>query len=305
MSIFKLLRERGAKIGLLLLLAASLLTIPGVSAQAQRQQRNQQQRNQPPPEPPPPPPAQAPAPAQPAPRAAEEPPVPVRVVPSPKTEAELAAEQRQREQFSSIETKVTIFAGLVIAIGLLLAAVFAMQALFLWLGLRAMRRSAQLTERNLMTAQRAFVYLGSLSWSIADGSVAIVPVWENSGTTPTRSLRVNTNWRGWNGEMPGDFVHSYARPPDRLVLGSKGSAGLGTLLIPMRDIEAAIEQRAQLYVWGRATYEDIFEGSAPHFFEFCYRIDASGAALDAIELSFTQFGLHNRSDQDNVRADAS
>ena len=32
-------------------------------------------------------------------------------------------------------------------------------------------------------------------------------------------------------------------------------------LIPMRDIQAAIEERVQLYFWGRATYEDMFEGT--------------------------------------------
>ena len=45
----------------------------------------------------------------------------------------------------------------------------------------------------------------------------------------------------------------------------------------MRDVQAAIEERLHLYLWGRATYEDMFEGSEPHFFEFCYRLDVSGA----------------------------
>ena len=50
----------------------------------------------------------------------------------------------------------------------------------------------------------------------------------------------------------------------------------------MRDIQAAIEERLQLYVWGRATYEDMFEGTKPHFFEFCYRVDVTGATPDNV-----------------------
>ncbi len=57
----------------------------------------------------------------------------------------------------------------------------------------------------------------------------------------------------------------------------------------MRDIQAAIEERLHLYVWGRATYEDMFEGSKPHFFEFCHRLEVTGetpgnidAALHAV-----------------------
>ena len=67
----------------------------------------------------------------------------------------------------------------------------------------------------------------------------------------------------------------------------------------MRDIQAAIEDRVHLYFWGRATYEDMFEGSEPHFIEFCYRLDVSGATPDKITLMFTHYGAHNRSDEDS------
>ncbi len=50
----------------------------------------------------------------------------------------------------------------------------------------------------------------------------------------------------------------------------------------MRDIQAAIEQRLNLYVWGRATYDDLFEGTTPHFFEFCHRVEVAGETPDKI-----------------------
>jgi len=59
------------------------------------------------------------------------------------------------------------------------------------------------------------------------------------------------------------------------------------------------EDRLHLYVWGRATYDDMFEGSKPHFFEFCQRLQVTGEAPGNIDLSFTQFGLSNGSDEDS------
>ena len=154
----------------------------------------------------------------------------------------------------------------------------------------------------MTTAQRAFLYVGTTAWSPADTHVKITPTWANSGATPTRNLRISTNWKTSHGEMPADFVFTYARAPERLFLGPNGRADVGAVLIPMRDIQAAIEDRVNLYFWGRATYEDMFEGSEPHFLEFCYRLDVSGATPDKITLAFTHYGAHNRSDEDASRA---
>ena len=44
----------------------------------------------------------------------------------------------------------------------------------------------------------------------------------------------------------------------------------------------------------------MFEGSKPHFFEFCHRLEVTGETPDKIALSFTQFGLSNGSDEDQL-----
>jgi hypothetical protein len=43
----------------------------------------------------------------------------------------------------------------------------------------------------------------------------------------------------------------------------------------------------------------MFEGSKPHFFEFCQRLQVTGETPGNIDLSFTQFGLSNGSDEDS------
>jgi hypothetical protein len=106
-------------------------------------------------------------------------------------------------------------------------------------------------------------------------------MWANAGTTSTRRLRVATNWKASHGELPPDFDINYVRAPENLFLGPSARSEFGTVFIPMRDIQAAIEQRLHLYVWGRATYDDMFEGSESHFFNFCHRLEVAGTTIAA------------------------
>jgi len=302
---------------LALVMALTLASTGDSDAQSRtrRQPRHQQ-------EPPPPPPQQpepAPPVAQPEPPPAPQPvqpqfpypteqsPLPVKIVDAPKaskTEAELAAERQDRDERAELTERLTLYAGLLIAIGALLALAFALQALYLWLALRAVRRSAVASERNMTAVRRAFVSVGAMTWEAAGASVKVSPVWTNSGTTPTRSLRVSGNWKVSHGELPPDFTYGYANPPERLLLGPNARAEAGSVLIPMRDVQAAIEGRVQLYVWGRATYEDIFEGTQPHFVEFCHRIEARGTTPNDLALTFVYNGHHNRSELDSQRSAA-
>jgi hypothetical protein len=96
-----------------------------------------------------------------------------------------------------------------------------------------------------------------------------------------------------------DFDVNYVRPPENLFLGPGAKAEFGTISVPMRDVQAAIEERLHLYVWGRATYEDMFEGSPPHHFQFCHRLVVAGETPGKIEIRFALFGLSNGSDQDS------
>jgi hypothetical protein len=257
--------------------------------------------------------AQAPDQAAPPPPAAPQPPVPVRVVDqplsvraleTPKTGEQLAAEQAERADRRAFGDQLLLYAALVVAVIAFLAIAFALQTFYLGIGLRAMRRSALQIDRNVLSIQRAFVYLGGLDWGIAGANVRISPMWANAGTTPTRRLRVATNWKASHGELPPDFDINYVRAPENLFLGPSARSEFGTVFIPMRDIQAAIEQRLHLYVWGRATYDDMFEGSESHFFNFCHRLEVAGTTPNNIGLRFTQFGLNNGSDEDRRKAES-
>jgi hypothetical protein len=224
------------------------------------------------------------------------------VIESPKTEAQIAAEQSEREERAVLNTRVLMLGALLIAVGFFLFIAFMVQAVYLWLALRAMRRSTAVAAHNVVSAQRAFVYIRSLAWRVDGANVKIDPTWENSGLTPTQGLRISVNWKAGHDEPPADFAYAYTRPPDRLFIGPRGQVNVGAVLIPMRDVQAAIEGRVQLYFWARAAYDDVFPGAQAHYTECCYRLDVTGATPGNISLTFALYGPYNRSDGDSPTA---
>ena len=184
--------------------------------------------------------------------------MPLRVFDQPRTEAQIAAEQRDRADRTALSDQLLVFAALLVAVGAFLAIAFAVQGFYLGLGLRALRSYSQRADRNVVATQRAFVYLSELTWNGEGGNVRISTIWSNSGATPTRKLRISTSWKASLGELGADDI-TYAQPPENLFLGPGSKAESGAILIPMRDIQAAIEQRLNLYVWGRAAYDDLWK----------------------------------------------
>src|SRR5262245_54470647 len=194
---------------LALILALTSMPVGAAYAQSQQQQRQHRGQQPPPPPPPaqppqaapqpapqPPPPVAAPTPpppvaAPPAPARPAEP-VPVRIVEQPKSAEQLAREAREREEEreerATFSGRLLMYSGLLVAIGLLLGIAFLVQSLYLWLALRGVRKSTRAIERNMATTQRAFLYIGAMTWNPAGTNVKISPTWANSGTTPTKNL---------------------------------------------------------------------------------------------------------------------
>ena len=291
-------------------LALALVLAAGAAFAQQQQQAAppaaapQAQPEQPPPPPPgPPQPVPVQVTGQPLQVQVGNSPLPVKVVDTAKSDAQFQSEQRERDERIALYDQLLIYGALLVAVVAFLAIAFAVQTMYLGLGLRSLRRVAQRSERNVQSARRAFVYVSALDWKVTGASIRISPVWSNSGTTPTKALRVATNWKASHGELAPDFEISYTRAPENLFLGPNSTTESGTLIIPMRDVQAALDERLHIYVWGRATYQDVFEGSKPHYFNFCHRVEATGALPDQVSLRFGQFGLSNGSDADSQRSD--
>jgi hypothetical protein len=165
-------------------------------------------------------------------------------------------------------------------------------------------RTADLAERNLTATERAFVHLKTIVGDpIRDPNqvlriFTVVFEWENSGTTPTRDLAVNVNWTHQWGDLPGGFLYPYNDAGrTRLFLGPKAISHGGQIDIPRDVIDAVRSGRERVFIWGRADYSDIFEGTRPHFTQFCFTLEVR-TIPGAERYGFSLYGNYNRSDED-------
>jgi hypothetical protein len=252
-------------------------------------------------------------------RAAQQQPIVLNVLPTQKTPEESAEEKRQSQEKAELDRRLVEWTAELarFTAGLFMATIF----LFIATGvlgyfayrqsrdtkesIRIANRTADLTERNLVATQRAFVHLKAIvATPIRDPNgvlraLMISPEWENSGTTPTRDLSINVNWTPYAvGDPPPGLVHSFGEPPIRLFLGPKAVSFSGSVSIPPSEYENAKRGAARLFVWGRSEYSDVFEGTNPHFTQFCFQIDIRSIPGASDWIGFVHFGDYNRSDED-------
>src|SRR4029077_15250381 len=103
------------------------------------------------PQPEPPRPAPPPPPAAPpvTPRTAEQAPIPVRVVEPAKSAEQLAREMQETQDRETFNSRLLMYSGLLVVLGGLLSIAFLMQTLYMLIALRAMRKAANRSERNM------------------------------------------------------------------------------------------------------------------------------------------------------------
>ena len=167
-------------------------------------------------------------------------------------------------------------------------------------------RQARLTKEALVTTERAFVFLEDFDteWSFQPGSVnnrigrfLIKPRWRNNGTTPTKNMLVAVNWSHWMGDPPAGFKYEYGDPRARMFLGPQATEWSTGIDIPSPVASSALKGDQHIFIWGRTDYEDIFDGTRPHFTEWCYRLKLSESGTQLYP-QFIAYGEHNRSDED-------
>ncbi len=181
-------------------------------------------------------------------------------------------------------------------------------------------------ERALITTERAFVYIDGFNFELttrADGKqpleffegepvwhrshpelaitrFALQPRWKNSGTTPTKNMRIQVDWQspdrgpvppieyGYRGQANPFFLAPKAVEPSDVIDVPSAAAIVNWSMSPVGLCPLIL-------VWGRADYEDIFGGT--HFVEWCYQLRLSRPRTSApIRASMIQWGDHNRTD---------
>ncbi len=202
-----------------------------------------------------------------------------------------------------------------------------------WLQSRLIGKQIKLARDEFNTTARAFVFIESITPTISlysdDPShrenplpqihrpdlfvtyFALQAKWKNAGNTPTRKMKIRFNRRFFENGMPPDFDIASALPDlgeRNFFLGPHAVEGGEVITTNPTQVNALINQGMpifdsdpSIFVFGRATYEDIF--GEPHFVEWCYKVRLwSGAREDGLpgrlQATFIQYGPYNRTDHD-------
>jgi len=178
---------------------------------------------------------------------------------------------------------------------------------------RVTGRLAALANATLVTTERAFVYLEGFEIDIGQTThprdpndplfitrFIVKPKWKNSGTTPARNLTVRVNFTITIGNPPVEY--SYGNSGERLFLGPQASAMSSFQQLPTGSAQEIVGLReagqTNLFIWGRAEYEDMFGDTQPHFTQWCYRVHLGAPDGKTLRAEFIQAGNYNCSDAD-------
>lgn len=135
------------------------------------------------------------------------------------------------------------------------------------------------TVSDSRATQRAFVYVTKFNYNLFGDTLHINPVWENSGTTPTRKM-INSvsnividNNKSIDNYSFQDLDETGKPLKDKsgcipLYIGPKGALWGGTVKIPLKTIKMASNGQCRIFVYGWAEYNDIFAGTDRHRTEF-------------------------------------
>jgi len=130
---------------------------------------------------------------------------------------------------------------------------------------------------------------------------------ENNGDTPARELRITGNSCLRDGYLPDDFSYPIKKDASVMVAPPKSHWGIRILTDAKKvaqflppasaDVPMPIPKKL-LFVWGIATYDDVFGDS--HVSQFCYRYNGYFVEHGSGQISFTfeQCPRHNCTDKD-------
>ena len=174
---------------------------------------------------------------------------------------------------------------------------------------------ADRTDETNRATQRAFVSFTSLQTGLrfidpATQKIAAYPVhasWENSGTTPAIHVLARTNFKWQKEPLPPkfDFPDAPNRQARAFDMGPKNGSLSPPIVIPTEVLNNIKQGKLHMYIWGWATYHDIFKDSREHRTEFCSEIAAVTSTSDDLGDPNTKVNLgvencekHNCSDDE-------
>lgn len=173
---------------------------------------------------------------------------------------------------------------------------------------RAVLDSNQINREALISVQRSFVAFPpeiSIVRAIDEKTrrtkswLFYLPV-ENSGTTPTRDMRMHVNFDARPGELPEDFAYPDLGSSKNIPIfvAPKSKIFSSPLEISQEVVEKVQQKSLRLYFYGWTTYNDVFEKSRMHRTEFCYEVAGLQVNGDRVLTFITFWHQHNCADEE-------
>jgi hypothetical protein len=177
-------------------------------------------------------------------------------------------------------------------------------------------QSARVANEGALSAQRPYVFLREFRVNLIKNvlndeiqTCTIQPIWENTGTTPTRNGRSHVNWKFFERAIPDDFdfpdydeignpiqIYEVFGP---LIVGPRATALSALLDIEPSVLRQVRDLQGKLLIWGWAEYDEVFSDSRRHRTEFCYQLVVTGSPASWV--GFSQYRAFNGADDDCMR----
>lgn len=269
-------------------------------------------------------------------RGTNEIPFAVKILPSPDHEAQAKEDQRRADEHAAAERGLVNATWYLAWFTLTLAIVASGQIALFFVQLRLIReslddaklaataakdgaaaaeKSANIAETAMTSSERAFVYLDTFRWVSHLGLSKnryyweIVPIWINTGNTPTRRLNIDVCYDLRETPLPDDFSFPDHRAEQTILVMIRprgGTAGSIPYEIWDEDLIAVRDGKKYFYVWGSAEYHDVFENTEKHITRFCAFIrEVTGDPTQAwdektnpVGIVFKMHDRHNCADED-------
>jgi hypothetical protein len=261
-------------------------------------------------------------------------PVSIKVISTPDAKAENSEERERRVTHEANEQGLTDYTrGLMwatlglVCVAMIQAGLFVWQLVYMRKGLvdakvasdaakdaaKAARESVDIGKTSMISGDRAYVHFAGCRWIShkLEGTERVFwrirPTWINSGNTPTRKLYVYVYYEILDEPMQVD--HAFTPAEHKRVpatIPPKGQIESGPRDFFGDDLIDVKEGKKHLYVWGIATYRDVFPDTADHITKFCVvATNITGNPLEPwddksniFNIAFTNYDRHNCADED-------
>ena len=132
---------------------------------------------------------------------------------------------------------------------------------------------------SLVDVQRAFVYASPVITPLkgADGNPQGINIdisWQNSGSTPTRELSL-IDRHNRTPEFEGDpmpFEKTGIGTSAKAFISPKGSYSSHVEVLGQYELQYILDKRTRYFLYGSASYKDVFNGTKEHVTKYCYQI---------------------------------